>query len=257
MSNEQKVNAWEVEKEDEPFFCPLCKRNVILKKGLIRVPHFSHKPPIDCRYGSEESETHYLVKKQIYEYLKNSPISSNVELEKMYAHVRPDVFFSAKGKHIAIEVQNSKIEIYEIYRHMREYNNLGICVLWVIPKAYPEMIYDEEVKGYITKIKEWESYLHTLYYGRIYYIGSDSLLNAIHFKKFERQTDSAEWYENGELQSVGGYSRIPKTLREVVFQDKKYRIDIDLFSSFRKTDEHFGNYDYPKCLLWKEGDRWW
>ena len=40
--SDETVMAWEVTREDGPFFCPECDEEVILKKGSIVLPHFAH-----------------------------------------------------------------------------------------------------------------------------------------------------------------------------------------------------------------------
>lgn len=47
----QKVAAWDQQKIDGPFSCPVCVEETILKKGAMKVHHFAHKPPITCEYG--------------------------------------------------------------------------------------------------------------------------------------------------------------------------------------------------------------
>ena len=47
----QRIAAWDQEKSDGPFYCPVCVEETILKKGTMKVHHFAHKPPIRCEYG--------------------------------------------------------------------------------------------------------------------------------------------------------------------------------------------------------------
>ena len=43
-SDNEKVLARSSAKPDAPFMCPACRREVVLHKGLIRIPHFATRP---------------------------------------------------------------------------------------------------------------------------------------------------------------------------------------------------------------------
>jgi competence CoiA-like predicted nuclease len=58
QKDRQKVAAWDQHKSDGPFSCPVCVEETILKKGTMKVHHFTHKPPITCEYGTGETERH-------------------------------------------------------------------------------------------------------------------------------------------------------------------------------------------------------
>ena len=68
-STNEKVYAWLINREDKPFSCPECGDEVILKKGIVKVHHFAHKPPTSCEFGQGESEKHRACKLEIYERL--------------------------------------------------------------------------------------------------------------------------------------------------------------------------------------------
>lgn len=68
-SDSQKTLAQDANKIDAPFTCPECNKNVILRKGLIKTPHFAHKPPVTCQYGQGESEEHRKCKQAIFNCL--------------------------------------------------------------------------------------------------------------------------------------------------------------------------------------------
>ncbi|MBS1098421.1 hypothetical protein JK191_12845 [Gluconobacter sphaericus] len=40
------------------FLCPKFGREVTLKEGQIKIPHFAHKPPTDCTWASGETQAH-------------------------------------------------------------------------------------------------------------------------------------------------------------------------------------------------------
>lgn len=72
-SNDFELGACELETEnyvlpflatkDKIYACPRCDEVVILKKGEIKKPHFSHKPGNECNfYCGGESATHFNAK---------------------------------------------------------------------------------------------------------------------------------------------------------------------------------------------------
>src|SRR6185369_16980461 len=87
----QKVVAWDQQKSDGPFSCPLCVAETILRKGTMKVHHFAHKPPLTCEYGRGETECHRECKTAIYEALRRHRGFRDVEIERSVGTVRPDV----------------------------------------------------------------------------------------------------------------------------------------------------------------------
>ena len=210
--NNDNFYAWEAEKSDGPFYCPECGSDLILRKGLKKAHHFSHKPPVNCIYGSGESEIHYQIKRELYEYLSKQSNCSLCEIERSLGEVRPDVSLRINNKRVAIEIQKSNIDIRTIYKRMHKYNELNIFVLWIISSKKPEWIIHNN-GDFVHRIKEWEVYLHALNYGRLYYWQGDSKIKAYHFFDYNIYRDVSGFYsEGGEFQTFGGYTykvRIP------------------------------------------------
>jgi competence protein CoiA len=132
QSDLQKVIADDTTKAEGPFMCPKCSSETILRKGMIKIHHFAHKPPIACEYGKGESEQHRKCKSEIYSYLSKH-INITCELEKDLGNVVPDIYIDfgyGKSKY-AIEVQISHLTMSSIISRTREYGRLGIYVLWL------------------------------------------------------------------------------------------------------------------------------
>ncbi len=157
------VLADEVEWEDGPFHCPACQGVVILKKGRIKVPHFAHLPDAECVYANEgESEEHRHVKREIYQALLRTPGVTDVQVERYLQEVRPDVSFVLDKELIAIEIQLSLLSRDQIAWRTKTYARKNIAVLWT-----PS--FSGELFEFRYAPKDWERYLHTLYFGRVYY----------------------------------------------------------------------------------------
>jgi competence protein CoiA len=122
-------------KAEGPFMCPKCGSETILRKGMIKIHHFAHKPPIACEHGKGESEQHRKCKSEIYNHLSKD---TNIpcELEKDLGNVVPDVYIDfghGKSKY-AIEVQINHLTMSSIISRTREYGRLGIYLAIPIPE---------------------------------------------------------------------------------------------------------------------------
>ena len=240
----------EVEKEDGPFFCPSCRGKVILKKGRIKIPHFAHKPPVTCIYGKGESEIHYKAKLEIRDELERrfKKGKYNIEVEKFLGKVRPDVYFekSDKSQKFAIEIQKSNLTIETIEKRTKEYNNLGIYVLWLPLYSEREIQLREEQ----FRPKSWEKWLHTLNYGAIYY-----WTERLKFKEFKFESEKVtvpykEWYdEDGELRSVASYEKTLKSQKKPIYIGE-YDIGEDMGFMLR-GEFKAGKITIPKCKIIK------
>ncbi|TES96005.1 MAG: hypothetical protein E3J90_08895 [Promethearchaeota archaeon] len=121
----ERINASKAVKE-KSYLCPNleCKnRELILKKGSIRIPHFAHKSQKDC-YSEPESEAHISCK--IY-------FQSLLELDNRFVEyygiegVRPDVLYDQ----FALEIQCSPITVNEVKRRNRMYEKNGYIAVWI------------------------------------------------------------------------------------------------------------------------------
>src|SRR5260370_6324458 len=160
-----EVLAAEVEPQDGPFHCPECAEPVILKQGRVKIAHFAHYPGVDCAYASAsegESEEHRRAKQEIFQALLQAPGVRDVKLERSLRGVRPAVGFRINGEMVAIEVQLSRLSIGAIESRTRAYAARQTAVLWTPPM--PGGVLDARYAP-----KDWERYLHTLYFGKVYY----------------------------------------------------------------------------------------
>lgn len=115
--------------KNENYFCPYCKTEVILRKGMKVVPHFAHKYNIHHLCAKSETAQHYYVKYYIANQLKQS--GYKVEIEPFCPEVKqyPDVLVNSK--HV-IEVQFSRINYEEIRARSKGFKQLNISVIWII-----------------------------------------------------------------------------------------------------------------------------
>lgn len=120
------------EKPNEKLFCPGCGSEVIFKNGAIKVPHFAHKPNSDCSFGTGESESHMLMKKNFYEITKRKyPALIQTVEDNSFNKRRADLSIVGKDKKLVVEFQASKISTREIIKRTLDYNRQGYYVLWI------------------------------------------------------------------------------------------------------------------------------
>lgn len=178
LAGHRQMLAIDAQREDGPFFCPGCCQPVILKQGRTRAAHFAHQPESICTYQEQgESEEHREAKLAIYQALSTVPGVANLQLEHYLQDVRPDLFFCYKGSNVAIEVQLSTLSIDLLERRTLAYASKHVAVLWT-----PPLPSDVDEERYAPR--DWERYLHGLYYGRVYYWTQGQDLQPISFKPY-------------------------------------------------------------------------
>ena len=209
-SDGQTVAAYFETKANGPFACLECQEAVILKTGRNRVNHFAHVNPDACQYATGESDTHRLCKLDIYESFRWHPHVTDAALERPLGSVRPDVSAYIRGIPVAIEVQISALSIETIMRRTIEYHRKGIYVLWLLQWT-PALDGDR----YTPKL--WEKWIHTAYFGNVFYWTGGLSVISYRFEPKLRSVPAASWYSSdGRKMTAGGYTRRLKRQRTAV-----------------------------------------
>jgi competence protein CoiA len=132
----------ELKKDD--LVCHLCGGELIIKAGLVRIKHFSHKPnsPCSCDYERHpESEEHLFFKRLIAtqlsrefeEYLNAKPLLEYPVHE--VRRVADMVFAFPSGWLVAHEIQLSSITTEQLEQRTNDYRNAGVDVIWWLGKS--------------------------------------------------------------------------------------------------------------------------
>lgn len=135
LENNNPINAIDANKSIS-YTCPCCNEKVILKKGNIKIHHFSHSKNSNCNYNiwcekENESDEHKKQKLDIYNALKLEGMK-NVILEYWLGDCRPDIYYeNLDGKRCAIEIQKSEITEELLIQRTQKINNHDIAVLWI------------------------------------------------------------------------------------------------------------------------------
>lgn len=275
-----KCKAWLTKKPEGPFHCPKCQEIVILKKGRIKAHHFAHKPPLTCQYSAGESQKHWIAKKSIYEALVNHPYCKKCDLERMLDGVRPDISLYINKVPVAIEIQNSTIEINEIKRRANRYSQLGIHLMWLIPECDPVGSKEaDDGKKIIHRPQVWQKYLQNMYFGRLYYWQEGAIISPVHLESYEHYVERGNWIDDfyddiGESlegtywhdehyddAEYGGHYKKSKTKKEVIYpKDKTDRL-LHIAEDFHPAETKLfttKNWHIPKSLIWLDRlKKWW
>ena len=222
-----EVMATEVSPEDGPFYCPACQETLIFKQGRKVIAHFAHYPEATCAYTNEgESDEHRLAKLELYQALLQAPGVSDVRVERYLQDVRPDVSFVLRGELVAVEIQVSQISRADIAWRTEAYARKNIAVLWM-PLLFQEVCEDRYAP------KDWERYLHTMYYGKVYYFAENLELQPVKFGEY--------------LLAPGWYAPERRSKRFVTTVLRSPVLITDLVPRWRSAWR-----DLPRAKLWCE-----
>ncbi|QWQ38702.1 competence protein [Gemella sp. zg-570] len=174
----------EINRRDK-YYCPLCKSEVIFKKGSKIQSHFAHVKNSECSFENykKESKEHLEVKKKLYQHFKNK--YKNVQVEYIFktndSLQIADLYLA--DKNIALEYQRSIIPYTLLADRTRGYLDAGIKLIWLI-----------DVNKFVKEIKRNNDIVYIKYSPFV-----DNFLNyhkgAIFFYGFDRNRDEILFYQ--------------------------------------------------------------
>jgi len=251
LYNNKKVDAEYSKKDEKPFICPLCKEEVFLRKGLVRIHHFYHKQNSNCHFGEGESENHRLCKRQILNALQKEPAAINFEIERTELKtVIPDISGRIRDIPVVIEIQNSSIDIETIKYRTREYTRRGIYLLWIL-------IWNDRLDSEKYNPRLWERYIHDLYKGRLYYWKEDLDVIPYHFGDYYFYREPEPYYDtSGEQHYPGSYYEFSK---RYVTPIKGNVVNIvEGFLPFVRNYEKTDIFEFHNSILYSDNQNiWW
>ncbi len=247
--------------EDGPFFCTSCLSDAVVRKCAGKRDHFAHIARHSPVPGTGERELHFKCKNEICDILSSfhpkgkweTERSIPANIKKGTPALRPDISGYIDGKLVAIEVQASALTISKVWQRTKNYTKWSINLLWIVPLTDP-------LGSLPFRPRLYEKYLHSMYYGRVYYwtAGQGIELNPVHFGIAGRDLEYREWTEDGEVKSAGGYYKPYKTIKTPIY-GTIVNISSQFISSYR--DEFVPDNvrkAVPKCFLWKDTlPIWW
>ena len=123
----KKVSITQAEK-GRSYYCPLCNEMLIVKKGKIKVPHFSHKPDSSCVEDWGDMSVWHL------DWQEKFPVECReFVMEKNGEKHRADIYIEAQK--LVIEFQHSFISCEEFNKRNQFYADCGYEIVWVFDAA--------------------------------------------------------------------------------------------------------------------------
>lgn len=120
-------------KAAQPFYCPCCGAQLVLKAGSIKIPHFAHKQNASCYASSEpESEYHLLAKRSLFTWFLSHGYQTELEGYLPDIKQRADLLVKSNGKQYAIEFQCSTISEALFIERTEAYRSIGITPIWIL-----------------------------------------------------------------------------------------------------------------------------
>lgn len=260
------ASADEALHEDAPFICRGCLSDAVLRKCTEKCDHFAHHSRTSPAIVSGETALHQGCLQEILDALrarfpagnweKNRKI--NVNKEKGFDEVVPDISGRLGGKTdqpLVIEAQVSFLSIPQIIKRSEAYKKRGIPILWIIPLK-------EDLGDKPFRPRLYERYLHTMYFGRVYYWrrGFGTQLLPVHYGIAVREIPFSSWYDKDaeEERNAGGYDKAYKVIKRPVPADK-----IDIATNFYPLSRpEFRPWNerktVPPLRIWKDKlADWW
>lgn len=216
LQHRARVHATSVDKDDGPFVCIGCNMDVIHRRPYHIRRHFAHHARVSPLDTSRESWLHHRCKTEIFHALQDAHPRGNWICDTRRVIRRrkddkinrqPDIGGRIGRQPLVIEVQRSSIGIRQLLARTADYTAMGITILWVIPLT-------EDLGTDLFRPRLIERYLHSLYYGRVYYwlpgIGASVL--PTHFSPAVRAVPFRT-NEDGHWNDAGFYNKPYKLIR--------------------------------------------
>lgn len=132
LVDDQLVLANQVTGSMKEFKCPKCLQPVVLKRGAVKFPYFSHQ--VNNRCSLNEGERHLTAKFKINEQINHLGWQSVTEKMVVANQQRADIY--VEPIRVAVEYQYSPISLQAVRRRTSGYYSQNIRVFWVLGDSY-------------------------------------------------------------------------------------------------------------------------
>lgn len=239
------------------YRCPDCQKQLILKKGRIRIHHFAHKPKTTCVCSNGETLEHLKSKALFRDEFVSRGLIAEVEhvVPSLPNDKRADVLiWSPIGNRFAIELQHTAVDYDNLEERTKSYIRAKVAVIW-IPFIKPEHLeraepiaLGQEGDFIIEKYpaRPMEKWVHGLYFGEPWiYDPRSEVLYLYKLKPHLLHKEYTEWHdEEGEEQSAGGYDYRSRRWRNL-FLWGPYRVDQVRIDVIERKKTKIGGHQYP------------
>lgn len=262
LQHKAKVHATSVCRNDGPFVCMGCNMDVIHRRPYHMRLHFAHHARVSPLDTSRESWLHHRCKTEIFHALQDAYPRGNwiCDTRRVRRRTRdqrinrqPDIAGRIKNRRLVIEIQRSTIGIRELLGRTADYTAMGIAILWIVPLT-------EDLGTDLFRPRLIERYLHSLYFGRVYYWlpGMGANVLPTHFSPAVRAV-AYRSNESGSWEDMGFINKPYKLIR----RPKAYPSLMQIGHRFAPRERHsflpWGETQpLPSARLWRDTVwPWW
>ena len=115
------------------FYCPVCRCELDLKIGSVKLPHFAHKPDAACPVPHEpESPYHLKGKRLLYEWLGRQGLRPVLVPYLQEIRQRPDLLLEHGTRQVAVEFQCANLNAAAYRKRTEGFLRLGIEPVWIL-----------------------------------------------------------------------------------------------------------------------------
>lgn len=210
------------------YRCPNCQRPLTLRQGRIRVAHFAHRPPVDCRWAKGETQAHLGAKMRLRQAFAARGLRAEVEyvVAALPNDRRADIMlWSPGGTRAAIELQHCSIGLEQIEHRAFSYARAGIAQVWVPFLSADVLAGGRPLDGgYVGDLivdrypaRPFERWAHAFQFGELwFYEPVDAAFWRGRFDRHEMWQEAVRRYTaEGEEQHIGGYHRTSRRWKEL------------------------------------------
>lgn len=115
--------------KNQTYFCPACGDSMIIKRGKIVAPHFSHKGKTNCDswFTHKMSIWHKMMQSKFPSHSREVIVWNSEHTEFHIA----DILLKHKDKTYIFEFQHSTISYSEFSKRSSFYLSLGYILIWI------------------------------------------------------------------------------------------------------------------------------
>lgn len=252
--NSLRIEATNAERRSD-FVCPECSGLVILKRGMIRIAHFAHKPPFDCDYGAGESEHHRSIKLKLLETWRERGVKAEiewpVELQGQKRVVDVALWKPLNDRLYAIEVVQSNDELQSCQAKAVELAKNDLPTVWlpIVRKEWRDSFAFLVSGSKLEKFQPsaFERWLHGFMFGQIIFAYPPNELICCRFGKHTIHVDGSEWFDVDEQEEkfADSYTYASKRWKTLTVIWRHKFDEVGLSNRYRSDEFVTKNYTYP------------
>lgn len=119
------------------IYVPGCKQKLIVKAGKQKAMHFAHYKKTCHLFSEGETQEHLQGKYQLYHWLKEIGLNSQIEAYMSNLKQRPDIISSLQsGEKIVFEFQCAPISTEKLISRSYGYANKKLKFFWILGQRY-------------------------------------------------------------------------------------------------------------------------